>query len=259
MSNPFVYPSIRTRVSEVEWQSRVELAAFYRVVARYGMTDLTNNHITLKLADAPNHFLINPFGLSYDEITASSLLKIDRTGKIVVQPDPLYGLNQTGFIIHGAIHDARVEIACIAHTHTRAGVAVSCLECGLLTLNQTSLSLFGAVGYHDYEGLSLDLDEQHRLAADLGNHYVMILRNHGLLACGRSVAEAFINLYNLEMSCRIQIDALSCGRPLVSPAAQATDAVHAVYTQYRSTASVGQMEWAAELRWLDRYHPSYRE
>jgi ribulose-5-phosphate 4-epimerase/fuculose-1-phosphate aldolase len=254
----FVYPSVRAGVTEGEWNARVELAAFYRVVARHGMTDLTNNHITLKIPDAEDQFLLNPHGLAYDEITASSLVKIDSRGKILLQPDPAFGINFTGFVIHGAIHDARSDIRCVAHTHTRAGVAVSAMECGLLMLNQTSLSLAGQIGYHSYEGVSLDLAEQQRLAADLGSNFTLILRNHGLLACGRSVAEAFIMLYNLEMSCRIQVDAMACGNKLVPITPAAADAVKTMYKDYRALNSVGRLEWAAELRWLDGHDSSYR-
>jgi ribulose-5-phosphate 4-epimerase/fuculose-1-phosphate aldolase len=259
MPSPFIYPSVQARVSEPEWQARVELAAFYRIVARYGMTDLTNNHITYKVPDTDAQFLINPFGLSYEEITASCLIRIDSKGEMLLQPDPCYGINPTGFVIHGAIHAARPEIKCIAHTHTRAGTAVSSMECGLLMFNQTALSLLGTVGYHAYEGLSLDRGEQARLADDLGRNYVLVLRNHGLLACGRSVAEAFIYLYNVEMSCRIQVDALASGAKLTQIDPAARSAVQAVYDKYRTSSTVGRMEWAAQLRWLDRHDSSYRE
>jgi ribulose-5-phosphate 4-epimerase/fuculose-1-phosphate aldolase len=186
-------------------------------------------------------------------------MKIDDRGQVLIQPDQRFNINYTGFVIHGAIHGARTEIVCIAHTHTRAGIAVSCMECGLLMINQTSLSLSNAVAYHDYEGLSLNTEEQKRLVADLGGNYAMIMRNHGLLACGRSVAEAFINLYNLEASCRIQVDVLASGAKVSPISRAAADAVSSIYGKYRDTSTVGQMEWAAQLRWLDRHDPSYRE
>jgi ribulose-5-phosphate 4-epimerase/fuculose-1-phosphate aldolase len=260
LTQRFTYPSVRAQVTEGEWRARVELAAFYRVVHRYGMTDLTNNHITLKVPDSEDHFLINPFGLSYDEITASSLVKIDSRGKMLLQPDSNFGINYTGFVIHGAVHGARPEITCVVHTHSRAGIAVSAMDCGLLMLSQTSLFMDGVVGYHDYEGLALDLDEQKRLIADLGTtNYAMILRNHGLLACGRTVAEAFINIYSLEMSCKIQVDAMASGAKIVPMSGASMKAVRTVFDKYRAMPVVGDMEWAAELRRLDKHDPTYRE
>ncbi len=192
------FTPMRDRVSEQEWQTRVDLAACYRLVARYGMTDLIYNHITARVPGEAGHILINPYGFLYTEITASSLYKIDLDGNVVLKPDTHYGVNHAGYVIHSAVHGARHDIACVIHTHSRAGMAVSAMKCGLLPLTQTAMRFHGRVGYHDYEGPAIDLDERQRLVRDLGENDVMMLRNHGILACGRSVAEAFNILYWLE-------------------------------------------------------------
>jgi ribulose-5-phosphate 4-epimerase/fuculose-1-phosphate aldolase len=246
-------------VSEEEWEARIELAAFYRSVARLGMTDLIANHITLKVPGSEDEFLINPLGLYYDEVTASSLMKINAKGDIVLQPDHGYGINYTGFVIHGAIHEARPEITCVAHTHTRAGMAVSAMECGLLMLCQNSLFADECVGYHDYEGPALNLDERKRLKADLGDNYMMILRNHGLLACGRTVAETFVNLYQLETSCRVQVDAMAAGTRLTTVPEEARTITRDLFKKYRAAGAYGDLDWKAELRKLDKLDPSYRQ
>ncbi len=245
-------------MSEEEWEARVELAAFYRSVARLGMTDLIANHITLKVPGSEDELLINPFGLYYDEVTASSLMKIDSQGNVVLQPDHGYGINYTGFVIHGAIHEARPEITCVAHTHTRAGVAVSAMECGLLMTCQNALILDGNISYHDYEGPALNLDERKRLKANLGAKYTMILRNHGLLACGRTVAETFMHLYQLETSCRIQVDAMASGTRVMTVPEEARRTTQVLLENYRTTPC-GDLEWQAELRKLDKLDPSYRQ
>ena len=185
---------IRDEVSAAEWQARVELAACYRLVDAFGMTDLIYNHITARVPGT-EYLLINLYGLLYREITASSLVKIDFEGNIVWKPDTAYGINRSGFVIHGAIHSARPDVQCVIHTHTRAGMAVSAMKCGLLPLTQTAMRFHNRVSYHDYEGPAIDLDERQRLVRDLGTNDVMMLRNHGILACGRSVAEAFNILY----------------------------------------------------------------
>jgi ribulose-5-phosphate 4-epimerase/fuculose-1-phosphate aldolase len=250
--------SLRSQVTEEEWAVREELAAFYRVVHRYGMSQLTNNHITLKVPGAEDHFLLNPWGLSYDEITASSLMKIDLAGNIVLQPSHGLGINYTGFVIHGAIHGARPDIHCIVHTHTRAGIAVATMECGLLMLHNSAYYLADNVAYHDWEGPSLKVEEQQRLVDSLGDRDTMILRHHGLLACGRNVAEAFLNLHSLEFSCQIQIDVLGSGQSLRPPPPEAADEMREVMRGYRKSGQIGLVEWAAERRWLDRHDPSYR-
>lgn len=250
---------VRAQVSEAEWAARVELAAFYRIVHRYGLTELVYNHITLKVPDAEGQFLVNPFGLAYDEITASSLMKIDADGRVLIQPDHGLGINYTGFVIHGAIHAARSDVHCVAHTHTRAGVAVSAMTCGILPLSQSAMRFHDAVAYHPFEGFAMELSERERLVADLGSHDVMILRNHGLLTCGRTVAQTFLILHQLEMVCRVQVDVLASGAAISPVSDAAVRASQAVLRKVRDTGREGRLEWAAELRWLDRHDAGYRD
>ena len=210
------FKSIRNDVSEQEWQMRLDLAACYRLVDAYGMSDLIYNHITARVPGT-DHLLINLYGLLYKEITASSLVKIDVEGRIIAKPDTDYGINVSGYVIHGAIHKARADVACVLHTHTRAGMAVSAMKCGLLPMSQTSIRFVGHIGYHDYEGPAIDLDERERLVHDLGPHDAMIMRNHGLLTCGATVQQAFNTMYQLEMSCRAQVEAMAAGAGLTMP------------------------------------------
>ena len=195
------FKSIRNDVSAQEWQARLDLAACYRLVDQYGMTDLIYNHITARIPGT-EHLLINLYGLLYKEITASSLVKIDVEGNVVAKPDTDYGINVSGYVIHGAIHKARPDVACVLHTHTRAGMAVSAMECGLLPLSQTSIRFVGHIGYHDYEGPAIDKDERERIVEDLGPHDALVMRNHGLLTCGATIQQAFNTMYQLELSCR---------------------------------------------------------
>ena len=248
---------IRATVGEEEWALRVDLAACYRLVARYGMTDLIYNHITARVPGSADHILINPYGFLYTEITASSLYKIDLDGNTVLKPDTHYGINHAGYVIHSAVHGARHDVECVIHTHSRAGMAVSAMKCGLLPLTQTAMRFHGHVGYHDYEGPAVDLDERQRLVRDLGQNDVLILRNHGLLTCGRSVAEAFNILYWLEMACKAQVDALASRTELTRPADDvAARTAHLFAPGVRRT--YGEMEWEAMLRELDRIDPSYK-
>ncbi len=184
---------------------REELAACYRLIAHYRMSDLIFTHISVRIPGPEHHFLINPYGLMFDEITASSLVKIGLDGR-AVEPSP-HAVNPAGFVIHSAIHGAREDAHCVLHTHTRAGCAVAALECGLLPVNQISMEFYGKVAYHDYEGVALDLDEQQRLVRDLGDKPVLMLRNHGLLTVGATVSQAFLRMYYLEKACDIQIAA----------------------------------------------------
>jgi ribulose-5-phosphate 4-epimerase/fuculose-1-phosphate aldolase len=243
------FPSVRGQVSEAEWSARVELAACYRLVDRYGMTDLIYNHITTRIAGTP-HLLINLYGLLYKEITASNLVKIDVEGNIISKPDTDYGINKSGYVIHGAIHKARSDVGCIIHTHTRAGMAVSAMKCGLLPLNQTSIRFHGHIGYHDYEGPAINTDERVRLVESLGPHNALILRSHGLLTCGPSVPEAFNTMYQLEMSCRAQVDAMAAQTELTVPS---DDVLERTATLYRpeTRRPYGILEWPAMLRLLD--------
>jgi len=251
--------SMREHVSPQEWQARVDLAAGYRLVALYDMADMGANHISLRVPGEEDSFLINPYGLMYDEITASSLIKIDIEGNVIGKPDYGdfdYGINRAGFVIHGAIHKAREDAHCVLHTHTWPGMAVSALKEGLLPLAQTSMR-FAKVAYHDYNGVVLDMSEQERLVRDLGEHTSMILRNHGLLTCGPTVGEAFNTMHRLELSCKTQIAALSCGRE-INPVPQ--DVVEKTYVNYLpgTRRRFGVQEWPAMLRKLDRIDPSFR-
>src|SRR5499425_3661468 len=178
------FKSIQDEVLPQEWQTRLDLAACYRLVDSYGMTDLIYNHITARIPDSPDHLLINLYGQLYREITASSLVKIDVEGDIIWKPDTDYGINKSGYVIHGAIHKARPEVKCVLHTHTRAGMAVAAMQCGLLPLSQTAIRFVGHIGYHHYEGPAIDVDERQRLVRDLGPHDALVMRNHGLLTCG---------------------------------------------------------------------------
>jgi ribulose-5-phosphate 4-epimerase/fuculose-1-phosphate aldolase len=243
------FRSIREEVSPEEWQTRVDLAACYRLVDRYGMTDMIYNHITARVPGPQHHLLINLYGLTYREITASSLVKIDLDGEILWKPDTDYGINKSGYVIHGCIHRARKEVGCVLHTHTPAGMAVSAMKCGLLPLTQTSIRFVGHIGYHDYEGPATDLDERERLVRDLGPHDAMILRSHGLLTCGPTIQQAFNTMYQLEMSCRAQVDAMAARTELVMPSAQILEKTAHLY-QPETRRPYGILEWPAMLRLL---------
>jgi len=238
-----------------ERETRVALAACYRLIAHFGMDDLVFTHISARVPERPNHFLINPYGLMFHEITASSLVEIDHEGNVV--KDTGYPVNKAGFVIHSAIHAARPEVNCVLHTHTRAGVAVSCLADGLLPINQFSLAFYDRIAYHDYEGIALDLDERARLVRDLGDKPVMILRNHGLLTTGRTVPEAFSCMYYLEQSCRVQIDLMGTGAKLNHLSKEVS--AHTARQFDDSPTPRGEREWPALLRLLDSKDPSYRD
>jgi len=243
------FRSIRGEVSAEEWQTRVDLAACYRLVDRYGMTDMIYNHITARVPGPEHHLLINLYGLTYKEITASSLVKIDLDGEIVWKPETDYGINKSGYVIHGCIHRARKDVACVLHTHTPAGMAVSAMKCGLLPLTQTSIRFVGHMGYHDYEGPATDLDERERLVRDLGPHDAMILRSHGLLTCGATIQQAFNTMYQLEMSCRAQVDAMAARTELLVPSQQILARTAHLY-QPGTRRPYGILEWPAMLRLL---------
>ncbi|MEY2994834.1 MAG: Decarboxylase NovR [Pseudomonadota bacterium] len=245
-------PSVQSSVSPEEWQIRCDLAACYRLVAAYGWSDLVFTHISAKLPDSvtggEHQFLINPYGLMFDEITASSLVKVDMAcNKLMDSPFPV---NPAGFVIHSAVHEARPEVTCVLHTHSRAGVAVSAQACGVLPISQQSTFVITSLGYHDYEGVALRPDEQPRLQADLGDNTYLMLRNHGLLTVGKSIPEAFLNMYTFENTCRIQIDAQAGGELVhVNPAIlNSMGEVMKV-----ATAGLGsQVAWPALLRKLER-------
>ena len=242
------------RWSPAEREARIELAACYRLIAQFRMTDLVYTHISARIPGT-EHFLLNPYGLLFEEVTASNLVRIDIDGTIV--EDTSYEVNPAGFTIHSAIHRARPDVNCVLHTHTRAGIAVSCMREGLLPLSQISLQFCGRLAYHDYEGIALDLDERDRLARDLGDLKAMILRNHGLLTAGDSVPEAFSLMFYLERACEIQIAALSTGRELIVPSPEVCAKVAGQYDEDDEPS--GTREWRALLRQLDRTDPSYRD
>jgi ribulose-5-phosphate 4-epimerase/fuculose-1-phosphate aldolase len=250
-------PSLQHTVSPEEWAVRVDLAAAYRLVAHFGWDDLVFTHISARVPGTEDQFLINPYGVFFDEITASSLVKVDQEGN-KVQDSP-FPVNPAGFVIHSAIHAARHDARCVMHTHTLNGVAVSTQRAGLLPISQHSIFVLPSLGYHDFEGPALDDDEKPRLVADLGGHTSLILRNHGLLTVGPSVAEAFIAMYYLETSCAIQVRAQSGGGELI---AVGKNIIEAGYTQ--ATASQnrqggsGRLVWPGLLRRLERTDPSYR-
>ncbi len=248
-----VEPATRT---EAERQARLDGAACYRLVAHFGMSDLVYNHITVRVPGTET-FLINPYGWLYEEITASSLILIDLDGRIVRNPHADLGINLAGYVIHSAVHAARADVGCVIHTHTRAGMAVSAMRCGLLPLTQTAMRCM-PVAVHDYEGPAVDTDERARLVADLGQANAAILRNHGLLAAGPSAAEAFNLMYWLEMACRAQVDAMAARTELTMPPDDVV--AHAVHLYQPGTRRpFGLMEWPAMLRLLDRRDPSWRQ
>ena len=251
-------PSLKHAVSEDEWKLRVNLAACYRLVAMYGWSDLIFTHISAKLPESvsgkDHHFLINPYGLMFDEITASSLLKIDLQGKQINESS--FYVNHAGFVIHSTIHEARHDAVCVLHTHSRAGVAVSAQKEGLLPISQQSSLLLSSLAYHDYEGLAVHDDERDRLKADLGDNKYMILRNHGLLTVGCSVPDAFLAMYFLETSCQIQVSAQAGGT--LSPVPQKVlDGVTSAVRVQQSKGSAADLAWPALLRRLDRLSPGY--
>jgi ribulose-5-phosphate 4-epimerase/fuculose-1-phosphate aldolase len=250
----FDTPSIRHRISDEEWQARVDLAAAYRLVAHFGWTHLINNHISLRVPGTEDHFLINPYGFLYEQITASSLVKIDVDGKIL--DDSPYEVNEAGFVIHSAIHMARKDLHCVIHTHTVAGQAVSALDCGLLPLNQGSMRYYNRVGYHDFEGIARNVDERVRIVEDLGEHKCLIMRNHGLLTAGANVAEAFHLMYHLEKSCQTQMMVLASNQPYSVPPPDVCE--KAAKQFYRGGRRLGQRDWPALVKLVESLDPSYR-
>jgi ribulose-5-phosphate 4-epimerase/fuculose-1-phosphate aldolase len=247
-------PSLKERVSEQEWQLRTDLAACYRLVALYGWSDLVFTHVSARIPGPEHHFLINPYGLMFDEITASSLVKVDpQCNKVIDSPFPV---NPAGFVIHSCIHEVREDAGCVLHTHSRAGVAVSAQKCGVLPISQQSTFVCSSLAYHDYEGVALRDDERPRLQRDLGDKSFLVLRNHGLLVVGRTVPDAFLNMYTFENTCRIQIDAQAGGELIhVNPK------ILEGLAEVRKTVTAGQganIAWPALLRKLDRTDPSYK-
>jgi len=241
-----------------ERRLRVQLAAAYRMVEHFGWTELIYGHLTVKAPGPEPHFLINPYGLGYDEVTASNLVKIDVDGNIVGHSD--YPVNYAGFVIHSAVHMANSENKCVMHTHSRAGMAVAATKEGLRMLSMPSTKFHGRIAYHDYEGPSLDLDERERLLADLGDASALILRNHGLLVVGRTIPETFLRLYLLEKACRIQVDTGAAGTPsdIPEPIAAESSRQMDVFSARETNEGQGALEFEALMRRMDRLDDSYR-
>lgn len=250
---------VRQRVSAAEWAARTELAALYRMIHHFGMTDLIANHITMRVPGEEDHILINAYGLMYDEITASNLYKITLDGDVVLKPDVDLGLNMTGYVIHGAIHQARPDLHVVIHTHSAAGTGVSGMKCGLLPVSQHAALIDGRIGYHDYEGAAFNLEERERFVASLGSGNLLILRNHGLIACGETCAEAFLGMYRLEMACKMQVAALAGGRDnaLMMPNA-ALENTRRILIEHPEIGA-GTLQWQALLRRMERIDPSWKE
>jgi len=248
--------SLRNSVSEEEWEVRCDLAAAYQLAAHFRWTDLIFTHFTARVPGSA-YMLINPYGLMFDEITASSLVKIDMDSNVIEDVTGL-GVNHAGFVIHGCVHASRPEVNCVIHTHTRAGVAVSAQKNGLLPISQHALRTYGMLTYHDYEGIALDLDERGRLGGDLGpTSKAMILRNHGLLSVGKTVSEAFEIMYYLDTACQIQIDAMAAGMSGLQMISN--EAVDKAYVQFQGEGAVEISKcWKAMLRMLDRKGVTYR-
>ena len=247
-------PSLKGRVSDEEWAIRVDLAAAYRLVAFYGWDDLIFTHLSARIPGPEHHFLLNPYNLMFEEVTASSLIKVDLHGN-PVEPTPFI-TNPAGFTIHSAIHMAREDAAAVMHLHTPAGQAVSAHEDGLLPLTQTAMLVRGDLGFHDYEGVATDLEERERLVADLGTKGGMILRNHGTLAVGASVGECFVKLYFIERACQAQIMALAAGDRCNHPP-QGTPELAAEQGAAGLTVAARLLAWPALLRKANRLDPAF--
>ena len=244
--------SLKEVVSEQEWELRVELAACYRLVAMHGWTDLVFTHLTARVPGPEHHFLINPYGLLFEEVTASSLVKVDADcHKVIESP---FIVNPAGFIIHSCIHEARPDVVCVMHTHSRAGTAVSAQACGVLPISQHSMMVLDSLGYHDFEGPAVYPEEKVRLAADLGNKTYLMLRNHGLLTAATSIPEAFMAMHDFETSCRIQVDAQAGGQLLHIPQSLLGGIGEALR---RAGGRGADLAWSALLRKQDRLDPTY--
>jgi ribulose-5-phosphate 4-epimerase/fuculose-1-phosphate aldolase len=248
--------SVRQQVTREEWDRRVDLAAAYRLVDLYGMTEMSANHISTRVPGEEGAFLINPYGLLYDQMKASCFIKVDLAGDVLFNPTDL-NVNKAGYVIHSAIHEARPEVDCVIHTHTVAGMAVSAMKCGLMPLAQTGMR-FARIAYHDYQGPAINAEEKKSLVGDLGDHAGMILRNHGLLVVGASIAEAFYNIFKLERACQVQVAALSCNVELTIPPRDVIDETYRLYLP-QTRRPFGVLEWPALLARLDKIDPSFRE
>ena len=256
MSNATPTDTLRGQVSDAEWRMRVDLAAAYRLIAMYGWDDLVFTHISARVPGPDEHFLINPYGMLFEEITASSLVKVDLHGSKII--DSPYPVNPAGFVIHSAVHEARHDVVCVMHTHTRAGVAVSAQRDGLLPISQQSLFPLASLGYHDYEGVALNDEEQPRLVADLGARTFLMLRNHGLLTAAATIADTFVAMYFFETACQIQVAAQSGGTALQHIDARILAGAQAQAKEVTRGLG-GQLAWPGLLRKLDRQDASFRD
>lgn len=248
--------NIQKQVSEQEWQARVDLAAAYRLVAMYGWDDLVFTHLTMRVPGPEHHFLINPYGMMFEEITASSLVKIDLQGNKVL--DSEFPINPAGFTIHSCVHAAREDAHCVMHTHSLNGVAISAQRKGLQALSQQSLFVLASLAYHDYEGVALNEDEKPRLLADMGQANFLMLRNHGLLTCASSVADAFLYMYLFEAACTIQVRAMAGGSPLLQVNSNIVDGIQE-QARVVTKGLGGALAWPGLLRKLDRHNPGYAD
>ncbi len=250
--------SVRANCSDAEWEARLQLAATYRIFDRLGWVELIFNHITLRVPGPEHHILINPFGLWYREVTASNLVKIDLDGNII--GDSEWGINPAGYVIHSAVHAAREDARCVMHTHTTTAVAVSCLAEGLSADNFYGAIIGDRVAYHDFEGVTCDLDEQKRLVASLGTKDYMILRNHGLLACGETPAKAFQRLWTMQRACDVQVMAQQTGRPLIPLAPSVIARSQSVMDELEGSGKPAEDQvFDALVRDVDQVDPSWRD
>ena len=248
-------PDVKSQVDEAEWKLRVDLAACYRLVALYGWDDLIFTHISARVPGPEHHFLINPYGMTFDEITASSLVKIDHDARKVLESP--YEINPAGFTIHSAIHAARDDAKCVLHTHSVNGVAVSAQKGGVLPLSQQSTFVLSSLGYHDYEGVALNADEKPRLVRDLGDKSFLMLRNHGILTVGPTVADAFLLMYLFEATCMIQVRAQAGGGELIAIEPKVLEG-SAMMAKMVTRGAGGALAWPGLLRKLDRVDGSFR-
>lgn len=246
---------VKSQVSAEEWQTRVDLAACYRMVAHYGWDDLVFTHISARVSGPEHHFLINPYGMLFEEVTASSLVKVDLQGNKVMPSD--FDINPAGFVIHSAVHEARTDAMCVMHLHTTEGVAISVLEQGLGPYSQQSLFALASLSYHEYEGVALNPEEKERLVSDLGSTNFMILRNHGLLTCADNIPDTFLSMFILQRACDIQLKAQATGEPLVPISSHILAGIRAQASEVTKAAG-GQLAWPGILRKLDRMCPDFK-
>lgn len=254
-SETIALPSLKDKVSATEWQTRVDLAACYRLVEMAGMSDMINSHISARIPGT-EEFLINPYGWLFEEVTASSLVKIDLDGNILGRATEDLGINPAGYVVHSAVHAARPDVGCVIHSHTRAGCAVAALKCGLLPISQKAMRFYGRIAYHPYESVVVNLEERKRLAEHLGDKEAMILRNHGLLTASTTIQEGFNSHLALNRACEFQVDAMGCNTELEIPSDEVKERTAHLYLP-ATRRPYGIMEWPALLRLLQRRNPGF--